>query len=61
LGRCSNGAHYPPRHESTDCGTCQQNARIKDNMDSDLDYALESGDFNAFMDIFEDRDPFEFL
>ena len=46
---------------TTDCGTCQQNSRIKDNMDSDLDYALESGDFNAFMDIFEDRDPFEFL
>jgi hypothetical protein len=47
--------------ESTDCGVCQQNARIKDNMDSDLDYALESGDFDMFMDIFEDRDPFEFL
>jgi len=30
-------------------------------MDSDLDYALEAGDFDMFMDIFEDRDPFEFL
>ena len=43
------------------CGTCEQNSRIKDNMDSDLDYALEMGDFDAFMDIFEDRDPFEFM
>ena len=47
--------------DNCSCGTCEQNSRIKDNMDSDLDYALESGDFNAFMDIFEDRDPFEFL
>ena len=43
------------------CGTCEQNARIKDNMESDLDYALETGDFDMFMDIFEDRDPFEFI
>ena len=47
--------------ESSECGTCQQNARIEQNIASDLDYALETGDFNAFMDIFEDRDPFEFL
>jgi len=47
--------------ESSDCGTCQQNARIEQNMASDLSYALESGDFDMFMDIFEDRDPFEFL
>ena len=43
------------------CGTCEQNGRIKENMDNDLDYALEMGDFDAFMDIFEDRDPFEFM
>jgi positive regulator of sigma E activity len=43
------------------CGTCEQNARIQDNMASDLDAALEAGDFDAFMDIFEDRDPFEFM
>jgi len=43
------------------CGTCEQNERIKENMTNDLDYALEMGDFDAFMDIFEDRDPFEFM
>ena len=48
-------------HENCSCGTCEQNARIKENMDSDLEYALETGDFDMFMDIFEDRDPFEFL
>lgn len=39
----------------------EQAERIKENMNSDLDYALETGDFDMFMDIFEDRDPFEFL
>ena len=39
----------------------EQAERIKENMASDLAYALESGDFDMFMDIFEDRDPFEFL
>ena len=39
----------------------EQAERIKENMASDLDYALETGDFDLFMDIFEDRDPFEFL
>ena len=49
-------------HDITcDCGTCEQNARIKDNMESDLSYALETGDLQMFEDIFEDRDPFEFL
>ena len=49
-------------HDKTcECGTCEQNARIKENMASDLDYALETGDFDMFMDIFEDRDPFEFI
>ena len=49
-------------HDKTcECGTCEQNARIKENMANDLDYALETGDFDMFMDIFEDRDPFEFI
>ena len=39
----------------------EQAERIKENMASDLDYALATGDFDMFMDIFEDRDPFEFL
>lgn len=43
------------------CGTCEQNARIQQHMDNDLEYALETGDFDLFMDIFEDRDPFEFM
>ena len=44
-----------------ECGKCEQDNRIKENMASDLEAALESGDFQAFQDIFEDRDPFEFL
>jgi hypothetical protein len=39
----------------------EQAERIKENMASALDYALETGDFDTLMDIFEDRDPFEFL
>ena len=46
---------------STDCGTCEQNARIQQNMADSLDYAIETEDFDMFMDIFEDRDPFEFI
>ena len=46
---------------ATDCGTCEQDLRIKDNMASDLTYAIETEDFDMFMDIFEDRDPFEFI
>lgn len=42
-------------------GLEEQNERIQANMESDLDYALATGDFEMFMDIFEDRDPFEFL
>ena len=42
-------------------GLKEQNARIRENMDSDLDYALETGDFDLFESIFEDRDPFEFI
>ena len=38
-----------------------QAIRIRENMASDLEYALENGDFDAFEEIFEDRDPFEFL
>ena len=47
--------------ETEGCGHCEQDARIKENMASDLDYALETGDLAMFEDIFEDRDPFEFL
>lgn len=46
---------------TTDCGTCEQNARIKENMAERLDEALENGDLAEFEDIFEDRDPFEFI
>jgi hypothetical protein len=46
---------------TTDCGTCEQNERIKQNMEDSLDDVLESGDSQAFQDIFEDRDPFEFI
>ena len=46
---------------TTDCGTCEQNARIKQNMEDDLERAVLEGDLQAFEDIFEDRDPFEFL
>ena len=47
--------------EQCGCGTCEQNRRIRDNMDNDLEYALETGDMQMFEDIFEDRDPFEFI
>ena len=43
------------------CGTCEQNERIRQNMADDLERAIEEGDLQAFEDIFEDRDPFEFL
>lgn len=39
----------------------EQAQRIKENMESDLDYALETGNVQMFEDIFEDRDPFEFM
>ena len=41
--------------------TDEQAERIKENMQSDLAYALETGDYDLFESIFEDRDPFEFL
>jgi hypothetical protein len=47
--------------DKPDCGTCEQNERIEENIKLDLSYALETGDFDMFMDIFEDRDPFEFI
>lgn len=51
---------------STDCETCRlqcecQDCRIKSNIQSDLDYALETGDFDLFESLFEDRDPSEFI
>ena len=39
----------------------EQTDRIRENMESDLDYALATGDLDMFEAIFEDRDPFEFL
>ena len=39
----------------------EQAERIKENMKENLAYALETGDLTMFEDIFEDRDPFEFL
>ena len=46
---------------TTGCGVCEQNSRIKQNMEDDLERAIEEGDSQAFQDIFEDRDPFEFI
>ena len=43
------------------CGHCEQTERIKDNMASDMEYAIETGALQMFEDIFEDRDPFEFI
>jgi len=42
-------------------GKEEQDLRILQNMQDDMDYALETGDFQMFEDIFEDRDPFEFI
>lgn len=39
----------------------EQAKRIRENMTSDLAYALETGDMDLFESIFEDRDPFDFL
>jgi hypothetical protein len=39
----------------------EQAIRIKQRMAEELDDALANGDLAAFEDIFEDRDPFEFL
>lgn len=52
-------------HE-TDCLACQSNCdcqdcRIKLNMEENLEYALANGDLALFEDIFEDRDPLEFM
>jgi hypothetical protein len=48
------------KHTETD-GWREQTERIKQNMADNLQTALEDGDLSAFEDIFEDRDPFEFL
>ena len=39
----------------------EQAIRIRENMASLMDQALESGDFDLWEEIFEDRDPFEFI
>lgn len=49
-----------PTHPA-ECGHCEQDARIKENMAERLDDALANGDLTEFEDIFEDRDPFEFI
>lgn len=48
-------------NHTEECGLCEQNERIKENMKADLDTALETGDLELFESIFEDRDPFEFI
>ena len=42
-------------------GELEQDERIRENMKSDLEYAIATNDLQMFEDIFEDRDPFEFL
>lgn len=39
----------------------EQAIRIKERMAEELDDILANGDLQAFEDLFEDRDPFEFL
>jgi len=39
----------------------EQAERIKENMKLELDDILANGDLQAFEDLFEDRDPFEFI
>lgn len=51
---------------TTDCDICKKNCdcqdcRIKQNIKDNLDEVLENGDFQGFEDIFEDRDPFDFI
>jgi len=61
IARCKVVTTIHAGDHTTDCGTCEQNARIKENMKDDLERAIEEGDLQAFEDIFEDRDPFEFI
>lgn len=58
-GDCTNGC--ATCKDNCSCGTCEQNARIRENMKDDMERAIEEGDLQAFEDIFEDRDPFEFI
>ena len=39
----------------------EQSARIKENMENDLELALMTGDLELFESIFEDRDPLDFI
>ena len=39
----------------------EQAARIKQNMENDLELALMTGDLELFESIFEDRDPLDFI
>lgn len=64
------GKMISPRSCDTgDCPACieyqqgvqEQNERIQQNMRDSLNQALDDGDLAAFEEIFEDRDPFEFL
>mgnify|MGYP006266807557 CR=1 FL=1 len=42
-------------------GELEQDERIRQNMADLLEQAYETEDFALFEEIFEDRDPFEFL
>jgi len=39
----------------------EQAARIRERMAEELDEILANGDLQAFEDLFEDRDPMEFI
>ena len=43
------------------CDKCEQDSRILENIKLDIEYALETGNLQMFEDMFEDRDPFEFI
>lgn len=58
--RRSEGAKVMTTKVKT-AGELEQDERIRENMAADLEYAIETGDLQMFEDIFEDRDPFEFL
>lgn len=46
--------------QNCSCDKCEQDSRIKENLNYAMDN-FEDYSFQDFEDIFEDRDPFEFL
>ena len=49
-------------HNHTEnCGYCEQTERILDNIKADMEYAVATQNQQMFEDMFEDRDPFEFI